>query len=176
MLFKKAFGFAIPQHRGGQQPLREPDVGVLEAYKKELPSHEWKFFDFSKNAACEVVAHPDSGSASKLVDQVDSSSSSSEDESETQSSDDEPASKRVCMNLSNDLGTLDEVLVAFSSNTQHGMVQSSDSQFIAYGDSFRKPACGAFLNPDRVQFSQEPSPDRHLCRRKACAKIWARLS
>ena len=70
------------------------------AYKKELPSHEWKFFDFSKNAACEVVAHPDAGSASKFVDQVDSSSSSSEDESETQSSDDEPASKRVCMNLS----------------------------------------------------------------------------
>ena len=43
---QKGFRFAIPQHRGGQQPLREPEVGTLEAYKKDLPAREWKFFDF----------------------------------------------------------------------------------------------------------------------------------
>ena len=41
---QNGFCFAILRHRGGQQPLREPEVGSLEAYTKELPIHGRKFF------------------------------------------------------------------------------------------------------------------------------------
>ena len=151
-------------------------MGVLEAFKKSLPAHEWKFFDFSKNAESEIIAHPDAISGSQNAEQVDSSSSSSDDESDTQSSEDEPEPKRVRATLINDTGIIDELLVAFSSNTQHGMIQTQDDHGIAYGSSVWKTACGAYLNSERVKFNHEPSPDRNFCRRKACAKIWARLS
>ena len=103
---QNGFRFAIPQHRGGQQPFREPEVGALEAYKKELPVHEWKIFDFSKNAESEVITHPDAGPKSQTAEQVDSSSSSSADESDTQSSADESEANRIRTDLSNDRGTV----------------------------------------------------------------------
>ena len=173
---QNGFRFAIPQHRGGQRPLREPDVGVLEAFKKSLPNHKWMYFDFTKNAESEIIDHPEANSGNQTAEQVDSSSSSSDDESDTQSSGDEPEPKRARATLINDTGIIDELLVAFSSNTQHGMVQTQDDQGIAYGSSVWKTACGAYLNSERVKFNHEPSPDRNFCRRKACVKIWARLS
>ena len=162
--------------RGGQRPLREPDVGVLEAFRKSLPNHKWMYFDFAKNAESEIIDHPEANSSNQNAEQVDSSSSSSDDESDTQSSGDEPEPKRVRATLINDTGIIDELLVAFSSNTQHGMIQTQDDQGIAYGSSVWKTACGAYLNSERVKFNHEPSPDRNFCRRKACVKIWARLS
>ena len=131
---------------------------------------------FLKNAASEVIIHPDAGAKQSTTEQVDSSSSSPADESDTQCSADESEPKRIRTDLSNDRGTIDELLVAYSSNIQHGMVQTQESHCIAYGSSFWKTACGAFLNPERAKFSYEPSPDRQLCRRKACAKIWTQLS
>ena len=62
-----------------------------------------------------AVSHPDVGQADD-ADQIDSSSDSSSDGSESQSSDDEPASKKICTTGINDIGPVDEALVAFSSN------------------------------------------------------------
>ena len=169
----EGFRFSIPQHRGSQQPVREPEISKLECFNKQLPEHEWKFFDFSSNEQAVAVSHPDVGQADD-ADQIDSSSDSSSDGSESQSSDDEPASKKICTTGINDIGPVDEALVAFSANIQHCMITTSESHGLQYGQCYWRTACGAFLNPDRVGFGQEPQSDKQLCRRKGCMKLWSK--
>ena len=173
----EGFRFAIPQHRGSQQPVRElePNVSTLESFNKQLPEHSWQFFDFSSETQPEVVSHPDVHQAEATSTQVDSSSDSSSDESESQSSDDDvPVSKKPRATLVNDLGFSDEALVAFASSVQHCMLSTTDSNCIQYGQGFWRTACGAALNPERVGFGHEPQSDKQLCRRKGCMKLWSK--
>ena len=85
-----------------------------------------------------------------------------------------PASKKLRTGLANDVGTVDEALVAFSSNIQHCMLSTTDSNCLQYGQCFWRTACGAVLNPERVGFGQEPQSDKQLCRRKGCMKLWSK--
>ena len=123
-----------PLGRGGQLPLREPQV-ILESFKKAAVEHTWKFFQF--NAPKELVIMPD-----QLQSSDDSSASSSS--SATSDSDHPAAGSSQNSKPSRVIQQCDEMETGSYRNTVHIIMDWGD---LTTPESDRKirTACGRFF-------------------------------
>lgn len=163
--------FVTPLHRGSQQPIREPEVS-LEKFCKAYQDYHWTFFPFRSASKDPILSGiPTSASNSSretppVVTEASSDSESSSSSSSASSSD----------KAQEDLGVVDELVVARFTRVQHIMIETDDSHCPFWENRYFRAACGARLPRDDCTFDVQLNPSFSMCRHAACFKRWQQVS
>ena len=157
---RSGFRPQIPQHRGAQQPLVEPAV-MLEFFRKDLPSVQWRWFRGSQALDLEDIP-PD--------EEADSSSSS------VSSSDSEEAPSGA-LEKGRDVTVCDEILMARYRRVNHALVCDDHCrpESLEFDGRRWKTACAKALKASEAAFVDSLQSGDSLCQHPGCRKAWSTM-
>ena len=158
------------QHRGGQFPLREPDV-ALELYKKTAADFTYKCLPFNAPAPC--LEEPDT----QTVEVDSDSSSTSSSSSSTSPKPKFKATKNPPPPPQDDAVGSDEAILAKYRRVTHAMIPdtSDSSAWPRFQDKCWRPACGVRMVASETTFLDEWSTGLSFCQHPGCKKAWSAI-
>ena len=151
----------IAQHRGSQQPLKEPPV-LLERFSKPLPVYEFRWFSLTTSPALDTPDETPIAEGS-----CESSSSSSDSDSSVSAT--RPVAPKPLKVVPETL------LIGQYRYVAHAMIPAdpADTWRPCRHGIFLKPACGRPMKASLGKVVEEISPDMQLCQHAACRRLWA---
>ena len=186
--------FSIPLHRGGQRPIQPIQV-PNETFCKAASEQPWGFFEFSGFDLGEswVQANSEPDTHAEGPEPAVTDAHSCKGQSAASGSHQAPMlGPRLWSNPASEVDTdsnksgaaplrlqddmPDEVLLGSSTRVLHVLIASDESSGVPLSGAFVKAACGACLNPRRLEIHHGLTSSHRLCRRAACVLAISRAT